>query len=153
MRTLNDSTTSVSWIEHQTLEHVKDALRVTLDWNAPAVSMERKRSSVRFTLQSFCRHLERLMDIEESDGYLGRVVEEKPNLYVKLERLASDHKNFRERAQQLPPMLDRLHEWQGEEFDEACSEIRALLDEVDRHDHDEVRLLQEALSCDEGGEG
>ena len=153
MRTLNGSVASVSWVEHQTLEHIKDALRVTLEWDAPAVSMERKRSSVRFTLQSFCRHLERLMSIEEADGYLDRVVEQKPNLHCKIQRLSRDHQHFRARVAQLPPMLDHLHEWQDSEFDEACREIRELLDQVDRHDHDEVRLLQEALSYDEGGEG
>ncbi|MEM1304632.1 MAG: hemerythrin domain-containing protein [Planctomycetota bacterium] len=153
MKTANDSLASVSWVEHQTLEHIKEALRVTLDWNAPAVSLQRKRSSVRFTLQSFFRHLERVMSIEEMDGYLDRVVEQKPNLHVRIQRLSRDHQQFRTRVAQLAPLLDSLNEWQDADFDEACHEIRDLLDAVDRHDHEEVRLLQEALSTDEGGEG
>ena len=153
MRTQTDSVASVSWVEHQTLEHIKQALRVTLKWDAPAVSMERKRSSVRFTLQSLCRHLERLMKIEEADGYLDRVVEEKPNLHFRIQRLTRDHQHFRSRVEQLAPMLDDLNEWQDAEFDDACGEINELLDEIDRHDHEEVSLLQDALSYDEGGEG
>lgn len=153
MRTLNDSVASVSWVEHQTLEHIKKALRVTLAWDAPAVSMERKRSSVQFTLQSFCRHLERLMNIEETDGYLDRVAEDKPNLHCRIERLSRDHEYFRQRVHELPPALDHLHEWENNEFEDACQQIRRLLDDVDRHDQDEVKLLQEALSYDEGGEG
>ena len=36
MTTLHDpSIASTSWIEHQVLEHIKQALLVTLDWNAP----------------------------------------------------------------------------------------------------------------------
>jgi hypothetical protein len=34
-----------------------------------------------------------------------------------------------------------------------CEEIRSLLEEVDRHDEEEVNLLQDTLLSDEGGEG
>ncbi|MEM6798681.1 MAG: hemerythrin domain-containing protein [Planctomycetota bacterium] len=148
-----DSVASVSWIEHQTLEHIKGALRVTLDWKAPSVSQARKKSSIRFTLQSFCRHLERVMAIEEEDGYLEVVAEAKPYLEHRLRALADDHQRFRQRVQTLGPQLDEVADWCEEEFDEICDEIRHLLADVDRHDQAEVRLLQETMTLDEGGEG
>lgn len=148
-----ESNSSVSWIEHQMLDHVKGALRVTLDWNAPSVSMPRKKSSLRFSLQSFCRHLERLMRIEERDDYLHSLADSKPYLEPQIRRLRDDHNRFRQRIHELTPRMDALEDWQDDEFDRCCLEIRDLLDEVDQHDHEEVRLLQELLSYDEGGEG
>ena len=154
MATTNtDSMASVSWIEHQTLEHVKGALRVTVDWKAPAVSQARKKSSVRFTLQSFCRHLERVMSIEEEDGYMDVVAQEKPYLEDRIRRLATDHDRFRARVRELMPRLDDLAEWEEPDFDEVCDEIKEFLSDVDRHDLEEIRLLQETLTMDEGGEG
>ena len=148
-----DDSASVSWVEHQMLEHIKGALRVTLDWNAPVVSQARKKSSIRFSLQSFCRHLERLMAIEEEDGYMEVVAEAKPFMEDQIRKLKHDHDHFRARVRELGPLLDDVSDWQEVQFDEVCKEIKELLNEVDRHDQAEVRLLQETLTMDEGGEG
>ncbi|MEM9186027.1 MAG: hemerythrin domain-containing protein [Planctomycetota bacterium] len=145
--------TSVSWVEHQTLEHIKGALRVTVDWRAPAVSQARKKSSIRFALQSFCRHLERLMRIEEEGGYMAVVADQNPCLSHQIRRLAGDHDRFRARVAELTPRLEEVAEWQDDDFDGICEDIKRFLDEVDRHDFAEVELLQETLTLDEGGEG
>lgn len=148
----NDSI-SVCRMEHQILEHVKQALRVTLDWDAPSVSMPRKLSSLQFTLKSFQRHFERLMAIEEEGGYLSVVAEAKPNLQTCVDMLAKDHDRLRRRVREIVPYIEEIAEWQGDEFDSACIDIRSLLDDVDRHDEEEVTLLQDSLLYDEGGEG
>lgn len=140
-------------MEHQILDHVKNALRVTVDWKAPAVSMPRKLSSVQFTLKSFQRHLERLMAIEEEDGYMVVVAEAKPNLQYRIDQLAGDHDRFRRRVRAILPQLEDLTEWQQVDFEETCDKIRQLLNDVDRHDEEEVSLLQDSLLSDEGGEG
>ena len=149
---ITDSVTGASWMEHQILQHVKAALRVTIDWKAPAVSLPRKISSVRFTLKSFKRHVERLMALEEEGGYLNAVIEQKPHLQERVDKLAGDHAHFRARIRRIVPILEELNEWQEADFDRTCEEIRALLADVDRHDSEEIDLLQE-LCCDEGGEG
>lgn len=149
---INDSVASASWMEHQILQHVKDALRVTIDWQAPSVSLPRKISSVRFTLKSFQRHIERLMALEEEGGYLSSLIEQKPYLQERVDRLAVDHDRFRARIRRIVPRLDELHEWQEVDFDQACHEIRKLLEDVDLHDLNEIDLLQE-LCYEEGGEG
>ena len=154
MPTLQDnSTVSANWMEHQILDHVKQALRVTLDWKAPAVSLPRKLSSVQFTLRSFQRHLERLMAFEERDGYMRVVAETKPNLQPRIDLLADDHDRFRQRVRDILPVVEDLSEWHEAEFCDVCGEIQSLLDDVDRHDLEEVRLLQDSLLSDEGGEG
>ena len=147
------SQANVAWMEHQILDHVKDALRVTLGWQVPAVGLSRKLSSVQFTLKSFQRHLERLMDIEEQDGYMVVVAETKPHLSMQVERLEHDHRQFRREIEHLIPEVDSLTDYQSEEFARLCDEITSLLEQVDRHDVEEIELLQESLLCDEGGEG
>ena len=154
MTTMQDnSIASTSLIEHRVLEHIKQALRVTLDWDAPAVSMPRKLSSLQFTMKSFRRHLERVMSVEEEGGYLEEVVEAKPNLQSRIESLSADHDRFRARIRQVVRQLDALNEWEEQQFHDACAEIRTLLRDVDRHDTREIELLQESMLYDEGGEG
>src|SRR3990170_1471659 len=94
---LDPSVASTSLIEHQVLNHVKQALRVTLEWDAPVVSLPRKLSSLQFTIKSFRRHLERVMSIEEEGGYLDDVAAAKPNLQPRIESLSRDHARFRAR--------------------------------------------------------
>lgn len=154
MNTLPDmSLASTSLIEHQVLNHVKDALRVILDWDAPEVSLPRKLSSLQFTMKSFGRHLERVMKIEEEGGYLDEVVASRPNLESRIMKLNRDHLRFRTRVRQIGTRLDSLTGWQEDQFAGLCMEIYELLDEVDRHDEREIDVLQESLMLDEGGEG
>ena len=144
---------SLSWMEHQMLEHIKSALRVTINWTAPEVSYHRKRSSVAFAMKSFARHMERLMAIEEENGYMKSVADAKPNMQVRVTELRKQHEHFRRATEQLSSQLDELQDWQEGEFERVCEGIRDLLAEVDMHDESEVSLLQETLLSDEGGEG
>ena len=155
MTTLHDPlvVASTSLIEHQVLNHVKQALRVTLEWDAPVVSLPRKLSSLQFTIKSFRRHLERVMSIEEEGGYLEEAAEAKPNLQSRIESLTRDHVRFRARVREIVPELDALSEWQEERFGSLCQEIHHLLDDIDRHDAREIDLLQESMLMDDGGEG
>lgn len=147
------SSANAAWMEHQILDHVKQALRVTLDWKVPSVGFPRKLSSVQFTLKSFQRHLERLMNLEEQDGYMMLVAELKPNMSFRVDRLERDHERFRRAIRRLIPEVDSISEYQNDEFDAVCGKIYELLDSVDRHDEEEVDLIQETFLCDEGGEG
>ena len=144
---------NAAWMEQQVLGHIQQALQVTLDWRTPSVGLPRKLSSVRFTLKSFVRHLERIMEMEEQDGYMVVVAERKPNMQPCIERLEKDHANFRQQIDQLTAEMEDLTEFQHDEFEEACGKIAKLLAAVDRHTADEIDLLQETLLCDEGGEG
>jgi prefoldin subunit 5 len=144
---------NVAWMEHKILDHVKAALRVTLDWQVPAVGLDRKLSSVQFTLKSFQRHLERLMNIEEEDGYMVLVAETKPHLTFRVEQLEHDHQRFRREIQHLLPEIESLSAYSAQEVEAVFDEIVTLLTEVDQHDQKEIELLQETLLFDEGGEG
>jgi len=140
-------------MEHQMLEHIKSALRVTINWAAPGVSYHRKLSSVQFAMKSFSRHMRRLMAIEEENGYMKAAAEAKPNMQAKISSLREQHNHFRSMIEQLALQLEELQDWQETEFDRVCDGIRRLLIEVDQHDQSEISLLQETLIIDEGGEG
>jgi hemerythrin-like domain-containing protein len=154
MPTLQESSTlSTSLMEHRILGHVKQALRVTLNWNAPTVSMPRKLSSLKFTIKSFQRHLERVISIEEEAGYLIEVVDRKPYLEDRIDRLAGQHRRFRSRVRELAAELGAVNEWEDDRFHLVCGDISQLLEDIDMHDSAEIELLQETLLMDEGGEG
>jgi hypothetical protein len=140
-------------IEHQILDYVKSALRVTLAWRAPSVGLPRKMSSVQFTAKSFVRHLRRMMELEEHDGYMSIVLEEKPHLEHRVTRLQRQHEQLRSDLAELEPQLAGLTGLPNEEFEDICRRIFSVLDQVDQHDVDEIELLQDSLLCDEGGEG
>ncbi len=149
---------NAAWMEHQILDHVKQALRVTLDWHVPAVGIQRKISSLDFTLKSFQRHLERIMNLEEQDGYMVLVVETNPNMHFRVERLEREHRKFRKMLDRLLPEVESLCQCSknvSEEsgIQEVCDQILGLLEKVDQHDAEEVQLLQDTLLIDEGGEG
>ena len=154
MSTLRDtSALSSACMEHQILHHIKQALRVTLDWQAPAVSMPRKLSSLQFTIKSFQRHLERVISMEEEGGYMADVRDERPHYNERINGLAADHARFRTRLKELIAEANSISEWEEPRFDEVCQALRGLLDDVDEHNQREIELLQESMLCDDGGEG
>jgi hemerythrin-like domain-containing protein len=153
MPRLQDSAASTACMEHQVFEHIKQALLVTLNWQAPAVSMPRKLSSLQFTIKSFQRHFERVISIETEGGYMDDVVDAKPYMEDRIHQLAGDHSRFRDRLRNLIPQLNEIKEWDEPRFDQVCDELRKLIADVDRHNEQEVELLQESILVDDGGEG
>ena len=140
-------------VEHRILEHVKNALRVALDWKVPDVGMPRKISSVRFTFKSFQRHLIRLIDIEEYGGYMAAVADFKPNLYHRVEALRCEHDDLRRLLADIVECVKSVSVDDVLQCTEVCDDIAELLARVDKHDRSEITLIQEAFSFDEGGEG
>lgn len=154
MPTLQDSAVvSVACMEHQVLHHIKQAIRVTLNWEAPVVSMPRKLSSLQFTIKSLSRHLDRLITVEEEGGYMSDVLDARPYFQDRIVGLVQDHANFRSRLKQLTMELNGIAEWEEPRFNEVCAKLSELLDDIDRHDVLEIELLQESLLSDDGGEG
>ena len=153
MPTLRESTGSTACMEHQIFEHIKQALLVTLNWQAPSVSMPRKLSSMQFTIKSFQRHFDRVISIEEEGGYMADVVDAKPYMQERIDLLQRDHSRFRDRLRKLMPELNDIKEWEEPRFHQVCDDLRGLINDVDRHNQREVELLQESMLVDDGGEG
>jgi hemerythrin-like domain-containing protein len=153
MPTLRDSSASTACMEHQIFEHIKQALLVTLNWQAPSVSMPRKLSSMQFTLKSFQRHFDRVLTIEDEGGYMADVLECKPYMEERIEHLSQDHNRFRDRLRKLMPQLNDIKEWDEPRFEQVCDDLRSLIAAIDHHNEQEVELLQESMLVDDGGEG
>lgn len=153
MATMNDLGTSMACMEHQVLEHIKQALLVTLNWKAPAVAMPRKLSSLQFTMKSFQRHFDRVMTIEEEGGYLSDAAAMKPHYQDRVEKLSKEHARFRERIKRIVAELNDTKEWEGPRFERICNDLRSLITDIDRHNQSEIALLQESALVDDGGEG
>jgi hemerythrin-like domain-containing protein len=153
MPTLRDSSASTACMEHQVFEHIKQALLVTLNWQAPSISMPRKLSSLQFTIKSFQRHFDRVISIEDEGGYMLDILECKPYMEERIEQLARDHVRFRERLRKFIPELNDIKEWDEPRFEQVCEDLRSLIAAIDRHNEQEVELLQESMLVDDGGEG
>src|SRR3954454_25063491 len=124
MPTLRDSVASTACMEHQVFEHIKQALLVTLNWDAPSVSLPRKLSSLQFTIRSFQRHFERVISIEAEGGYMADVLDAKPYMQDRIDQLAADHDRFRERTRKLIPELNDIKEWEVPRFEQVCNDLR-----------------------------
>jgi hypothetical protein len=140
-------------LEHQILEHITAALRLSLQWKVTAVGYSKKLSTVRFTAQSFQRHLERLLTLEEGGGYMSLVRERQPGLYERAVVLRREHDEFRATLASVLAELDQLPEDNGATLDELCARLEHLLVQLELHHHHEIDLMQEALTVDVGGEG
>ena len=140
-------------IEHQTLGHVTSALRITIAWKVAARDLSPKLSSVRFVAQSFQRHLERLIALEDAGGYMEVVCERQPHLSSRLEPLKRERDEFRETVRQIMRRLEQVSATDQSTFDAVCDALLVLLGKLDAHGKKGTALLQEALLRDEGGEG
>ena len=132
-------------VEHQILEHVKDALRLTLEMKISSASLARKLSSVRFMAQSFERHLDRLLDLEEDGGYMEMVRERRPQLTDEAARLRHEHAELRELLASIQQGLEGLADDDEERFHGVCHKLHDLLDRLDEHDAQEINLLEQVL--------
>lgn len=140
-------------LEHQILEHITAALRLSLQWKVTAVGYSKKLSTVRFTAQSFQRHLERLLTLEEGGGYMNFVRERQPGLYERTASLRREHDEFRLTVARILAELDQLPDDNGASLDELCLDLENLLSHLEQHHQKEIDLVQEALLSDIGGEG
>jgi hypothetical protein len=139
--------------ERTLVQHVKNALRITIDWDSQAVGVPRKLTSVRFSTLSLERHFQRLMDMEDDAGYMVVVSQEKPNLCERANRLRGQHDELRGRIRSVLPMINGVPENDDGGLDAVCSVLRDLLNDIESQEHQENELLQQALAEDEGGEG
>ena len=140
-------------VEHEMLKHVMEGLRITLSWQVEGSDATRKLSTLRFMVGSFQRHLERLLGLEEHEGYMDLAVTTDPRLARATEALRSDHQSFRIEARRLVGRLDRLSNTDLAGLERCCTDLQALLRRLDTHSKKEIALLHEAFGQDDGGEG
>jgi hypothetical protein len=140
-------------VEHETLAHIVSALRTTISWHVVGPDFSRKLSSLRFVGESFQRHLKRLMQLEQADGYMAVVLAQRPDLSDQVKALRREHVQFRKSVRDILMRLKHVLPTDGDRFAAITRDLVALLETLDVHHTKETDLLQEALLRDEGGEG
>jgi len=139
-------------IEHDLLSHVMQGLRISTAWKVPGQDASRKLSTVRFVTQSFQRHLERLLALEEFDGYMDMVSGCAAHLKRATIVLRAEHDSFRTEARRIVQHLERLSVSDLAALDNVCADLLVLLGQIETHNSKEIALLQESFSQEEGGE-
>jgi Hemerythrin HHE cation binding domain len=140
-------------IETSLLKCLTDGLHATLAWNASGEEAARKLSTLNFICKSFQRHLERLMMLEEVDGYMDDVLGGSPHLSKAVDALKQDHDWLRTAARRVLWQLERTSAEDQDGLADICDELGQLLDRLDEHSDKEAKLFLEAFDQEEGGEG
>jgi hemerythrin-like domain-containing protein len=139
-------------LENSVLNLLIEGLRSALAWKVTN-GFSRKLSSVRFIAQSFQRHLERLMALEEYDGYMVHVEKKAPQLARTVSHLKQEHDAFRTGIRRILHGLDHVSSTDHATFTSLCDELLILLKGLDKHGKKETDLYHEAFEQDAGGEG
>jgi hemerythrin-like domain-containing protein len=148
-----DEVAQQAYIEHEMLKHIAGALRATMEWKLSGEDLSRKLASLRFIGESFQRHLEHVFDLEEYDGYMAVVTESHPHLHDRTSTLRHEHDQLRRRVRGVLYNLRHLESDDPLAFSDVCQELLSILDSLNDHNHREMSLIQEAMTCDMGGEG
>jgi hemerythrin-like domain-containing protein len=140
-------------VEQELLGHIMQVVRISAGWPVPGPDASRKLSTLRFVAQSFQRHLEHLLTLEEYDGYMDLVRTCAPRLGRMTDALKAEHHVFRSETRRLVQRLERLPATDVTALDLVCGELLELLKKVEEHNDKETELIQDAMAQDEGGEG
>ena len=140
-------------VEQELLRHVMEGLRLSTTWQVQGPDDSRKLSTLRFVTASFQRHLERLLALEEDDGFLDMVPACTPRLARATAALRAEHDGFRSEARRVVQRLEPLPATDPLALEEVGGALVALLDRIEGHNRKEMALLLEAFERDEGGEG
>lgn len=136
-------------IEHEMLTHIMNALRTILDWKIQEHDLSRKLTSLLFISQSFQRHLERLMELEECNGLMDVIADSHPHLTRQVNALKGDHAQFRKMLERLMPKLERISKHDHAQMGLMCDELLVMLGRLDEHSGKETDLIERTLLANE----
>lgn len=139
-----------SRVESQMLSLAQQGLTAALDWQTEGGTFTRKLSTLRFAAQTYQDHLERVLALEEHDGYMDVVLEECPHYDGKVNALRQEHDDFRQSLSGIVAKLDRLLPTDLNGLEEIRKEIQNLLAKIRSHSERETSLLQDSVLTDFG---
>lgn len=140
-------------IEHRLINNTVASLRTALDWKAGEQGAARKLSTIRFAVDIFHRHLERLMAIHEHDGYMSHITNSHAERVPAVKALKLEHDQLRNEVGRIVTGLDRLAPHDVGLAERIYDSLQALLDTYHDHSQKEMQLVQDVLLRDMGGEG
>jgi hypothetical protein len=140
-------------VENRMLKYLVEGLWTTLAWKINETEFTRKLATLRFIAHCFQRHMERLMTLEECDGYMEYVLERSPKLEKTVAALKQDHEYFRKETIRIVQELDQFSQSEDATFTRISDDLSVLLTKLGKHNGKEVDVFEEAFEREEGGEG
>ena len=136
--------------EHQLLAHIAEALRTTIDWALRTQDCTSRLPSLRFIANSFHRHLEHILELEEREGYLPTVDSHRhSDLQDDIDILRREHDLFRQRLRFAVDRLEGVSPTDYLSVGEVCTALMRLLDNINDHNHREMLLIEKVRERDE----
>jgi hemerythrin-like domain-containing protein len=140
-------------VEKSLLECLVVGLHNAVTWRIKRDDLFHKLGKLKFIIRSFQSHMERMLALEERDGYMDSALERRPHLSRSAEALRHEHDEFREEIRLLVKLLEGVSPTDQNGVDSICDRTSRLLKKVDRHNKKETDILHEAIARDIGGEG
>jgi hypothetical protein len=140
-------------VEKGLLQILLEGLQKTLAWKRYRTELSRKLVVLKYLIECFQTHTERLMKLEERDGYMSVVVKKCPHLSNTVNSLRRQHDEFRQETRLIVQDLQRLIPTDQNNLNKAFGRANGLLKEFDSHTKREADVFVESLYRDEGGEG
>src|SRR5205807_6459673 len=95
-------------VERALLQLLLEGLQKTLAWKQYRVELSRKLSVLKYLVECFQAHLEQLMKVEESDGYMETVLQGRPHLNGPVSALRRQHDEFRQEMRLIVGNIKRV---------------------------------------------
>jgi hypothetical protein len=140
-------------LENEMVKYLVEGLWTTLAWKANENEIGRKLATLRFIAHCFQRHMDRLMTLEECDGYMEHVLTRSPKLEKTVAALKQDREYFRKETTRIVQDLDQCSPSEKVTLTRVSDDLIVLLTNLDRHNGKEADALEEAFEREEGGEG
>jgi hemerythrin-like domain-containing protein len=138
--------------EHEVLARLSDSLRTAIRWGQHG-DLSRKLAAVQFLTESFQRHLERMLELEEQGGYLEMLEKSHPQFQSRAATFREEHQQFRESTQRLLRGMGQSIVPTQSDVESHFNELTALLEKIDTHNKRELDLLQEMILHHQADEG
>lgn len=140
-----------SWIQ---TEHAKiDALAIELQEKVaviPRAHQQRWIADVRASFDEFADHVHRHQSLEEQDGYMTAVVDERPTLSHEVDRLAHEHGELEQIMAGIKRQLAELSPDDALLIRDACRRIQNLLLYLEHHTKEENLMVMSVFQLDLG---
>lgn len=137
--------------EHKKLAELAAAL---LEKTAvvPRARQQQWIDEARRSFAHFRAHMTKHMSLEEYEGYMLPVIEQRPALSRKVDQLAHEHGEIRQLMDRIHEELDALSPDDALLIRDGCRRIQDLLQYIDHHEKDEGLLMTTAYGEDLGTE-
>jgi hypothetical protein len=123
--------------EHEMLAHITSEMRTAI--------AARNLSRLHAVTLRFQEHLNRMLALEEEDGYMSAVLESHPEVRDEIELRQREHNCFRMALTRILRRWPRAAEIDGATIRKVSYELLTLLEKLDEHTTREIHLLERAL--------